>query len=77
MSLVGISRIFVFIGIVLIAVGGLLFLISRLGILPGNLPGGIRIERENFTCLFALGTSLVLSILLTLGINLILRILNR
>lgn len=77
MSLADISRIFIFIGIVLITVGGLLCLVSRLGIIPGHLPGDIRIEQENYACVVALGTSLVLSILLTLGINLILRMLNR
>ena len=42
-----------------------------------NLPGDIRIARKNFTCVFALGTSILLSILLTIGLNLLARLLNR
>jgi hypothetical protein len=77
MSLIEIARIIIFIGIVFIAIGGFILLVIRLGISPGNLPGDIRFEIENISCVFALGTSVFLSILLTLGINLIIRLLNR
>jgi hypothetical protein len=77
MSLAHLSRIFLLLGVFFLAVGGLIFLISRLGISLEDLPGNIRVEGRNFTCLFALGTSLLLSLLFTLGINLLLRIVNR
>jgi len=77
MSFTYLSRIFIILGIIFLAIGGLIFLISRLGVSFGDFPGDIRIERGNFTCLFALGTSLILSLLLTIGINLLIRLINR
>lgn len=77
MSLVHVSRIFIILGIAFLVIGGFIFLISRFGEIPWKFPGDIRIERENFTCVLALGTSLILSLLLTLAINLIIRFLNR
>jgi hypothetical protein len=56
----------------LIAVTGLLlFLLGRLGL--GRLPGDIFIERENISFYFPLATMIVVSIILTLIINLIRR----
>lgn len=51
-------------GVILIALGLLWPLLSKLGI--GNLPGDIRIERKGFTFYFPLTSGLVLSLLLTL-----------
>ncbi|MEA3350398.1 MAG: DUF2905 family protein [Chloroflexota bacterium] len=76
MSLTPLARILIIIGLTLAALGGLLLLAQRLGLSWGNLPGDIRVEGENYTCIFALGTSILLSILLTLGLNLLLRILK-
>jgi len=70
-------RILVIFGLSLAAIGGLVYLIERLGFSWGNLPGDFRIERENFSCVFALGTSILLSILLTVVLNLLFRFLNR
>jgi hypothetical protein len=56
----------------LIAVTGLLlFLLGRMGL--GRLPGDIFIERENISFYFPLATMIVVSIILTLIINLIRR----
>ena len=77
MSLAPLARILIILGLSLAALGGLLLLAQRMGLSWGNLPGDIHIEGENFSCVFALGTSLLLSILLTLGFNLIVRLLNR
>lgn len=51
---------------ILLVVAGLFFLLG--GKLPflGRLPGDIRIERENFTFFFPLGTCLLLSVLISL-----------
>lgn len=51
-------------GIVLIALGLLWPLISKLGF--GNLPGDIRIERRGFTFYFPFTSGLLLSLVLTL-----------
>jgi hypothetical protein len=71
------AKIFLILGIVFIVVSGLLFLAARLGIVPFRLPGDIRIEGSNFTCLIGLGTSILLSIVLTVLLNLLLRWLGK
>jgi len=53
----------------LIAFVGLLFLVfGRLGL--GRLPGDIFIQRENMTFYFPLATMIIISIVLTLLVNL-------
>ncbi len=74
--MLSLARILVILGLILLLVGGALYLVARVGIPLGRLPGDIRIERENFTCVFPLVTSLVLSLLLTLILNLIARFLG-
>lgn len=61
----------------LLAVGLAVYLIGRVGLPLGRLPGDIRIARENFTCVFPLATSIILSLLLTVGLNLLARWLNK
>ena len=70
-------RILIILGVSLAAIGGLIFLFERLGISFGNFPGNLRIERENFSCVFALGTSILISILLTVVLNLVIRFINK
>lgn len=77
MSLLPVARILIIIGVIFLVAGGLLYLAAKVGLPLFNLPGDIRIERENFTCVFALGTSILLSILLTVGLNILARFLNR
>jgi hypothetical protein len=72
-----IARIFIILGIVLVIIGGLIYLAARLGITLGRLPGDIQIERGNSTCVIALGTSILLSIVLTILLNLFVRFLNK
>jgi len=56
----------------LIAIIGLLFLLfGRLGL--GRLPGDVFIQRENFSIYFPLATMILVSIVLTIIINLIKR----
>jgi hypothetical protein len=75
--MIWIAKILVILGVVFIITGGVLYLFSRLGITIGQLPGDIRWESSNFTCVIALGTSILLSILLTLALNIIVRIVNK
>ena len=77
MSLEPIARILMITGIALFGVGGLIFLLSRLGINLFQLPGDIRWESGNMTCVVPLVSSILLSILLTLILNLVIRYLNR
>lgn len=71
------ARLLIIIGLIIILIGSLIFLMARVGIPLGNLPGNIRIQRGSLTCVFALGASIVLSILLTVVLNLMARFLNR
>jgi hypothetical protein len=63
----------VLLGIAFLIIGGLFYLASRLGLSFSNIPGNIRIEGSNFTCIFGLGISILLSIILTVLLNLFAR----
>ena len=76
-KMIVVARVFILLGIVLVVIGGLIYLAARLGIPLGRLPGDIHVERGNFTCVFALGTSILLSIVLTILLNLLVRFLNK
>lgn len=66
------GRWLVVVGLVIVAVGVALLLADRVPWL-GRLPGDIRIERGNWRFYFPLATSLVISLILTLLINLFFR----
>ena len=72
-----IARYLIIGGIVLILIGGGVYLAARLGIPFGRLPGDIHIERGNGSFYFPIMSSIVLSILLTVILNLIIRFLNK
>lgn len=77
MSLETIARILIIAGISLFVIGGLIYLFSRLGINLFQLPGDIRLQSGNVTCLIPLVSSIVLSIVLTLILNVVIRFLNK
>lgn len=52
------------VGIVLIALGVLWPLLSKLGL--GSLPGDIRVERKGFTFYFPITTGILVSLVITL-----------
>lgn len=68
--------IFIF-GILLMVIGGLVWFAGRVGLPLGKLPGDIRLEVGSLSCFFPLVSSIILSILLTIALNLILRVLNK
>lgn len=59
------ARFFIIIGVLLVVVGLALLLLPKIPGL-GRLPGDIVIKRENFTFYFPLGTSILISIILSL-----------
>jgi hypothetical protein len=62
------GRLLIVIGILLIAVGGLVLLASRLG-LPfglGRLPGDVVIRRENMTVYLPIASSILVSVVVSL-----------
>jgi hypothetical protein len=64
-------------GAVLLIVGGLLWLVGRIGFPLGRLPGDIRIDRGTWSCYIPVLSMIVLSLLLTIVLNVIVRLLNR
>jgi hypothetical protein len=72
-----IARWLIIIGLVILALGGLLLLAAKLGIPLGKLPGDIQFQSKGITCLVPLASSIILSILLTILLNLVLRMLNK
>ncbi len=73
------AKFFFLFGLLFILIGGILFLFSKLGTFKSipRLPLDIVIERKNFKFYFPLGTSILISIILTLLLNIILRFLSK
>lgn len=63
------ARLFIILGAVFLAIGLLLMVAPRIPWL-GRLPGDILVRRKNFTFYFPLATSILLSIIITVLINL-------
>ncbi len=64
-------------GIILFLVGGGVYLAAKFGIPLGRLPGDIRIEGENGSFYFPLTTSILISVILTIVLNVIGRLLRK
>ena len=77
MDLSTFARWVIFAGVVIIIIGISLWLAGRFDLPLGRLPGDIHIERGGFSCFIPLATSIILSLLLTLALNILLRFLNR
>jgi hypothetical protein len=72
-----IGRFLIFLGLGLVVVGGLFYLLGRIGIPLGKLPGDIRIQTSNVTIFCPLGTMILLSVVLTVLINIAARLLRK
>lgn len=77
MDWTALGRILVVIGLLLAVVGGLIWAAGRPGLPLGRLPGDIRIERDGFSCFVPIASMILLSLVLTVVLNIILRLLNR
>jgi hypothetical protein len=64
-------------GIALFLIGGGVYLAAKLGIPLGRLPGDIRIEGENGTFYFPLASSVLVSVVLTILFNVVVRLLKK
>jgi hypothetical protein len=60
------GRLLVGLGFLLLVAGGLLLLLGRTGIPIGRLPGDISYRGKNLNVYFPLGTSILVSVLLSL-----------
>jgi hypothetical protein len=72
----GIGRIIIIFGVILVVIGLIITIAGRIPLL-GHLPGDIRIDRDNFHFYFPLMTSIIISLLLTVIINVVLWVINR
>ena len=77
MDLSSLGKAIVILGAVLILAGGLIWLLGRSGLPLGRLPGDVHIQRDGMSCYFPIVTMIVLSILLTIVVNVVIRLLNR
>lgn len=64
-------------GIVLFLIGGGVYLAAKFGLPLGRLPGDIRIGGENGSFYFPVTTSILVSVVLTIIINLVSRFLHK
>ena len=72
----GIGRILIIVGIVIAVLGLIIFFGGRIPVL-GKLPGDIIIKKEGFSFYFPIVTFLLLSVVLTVIVNIILRLTGR
>jgi hypothetical protein len=76
-DLASIGRWLVIGGLALAAIGGLVILAARSGLPLGRLPGDIHIQSGNVTIFIPLVTMILLSVILTVLVNVILRIMGK
>ena len=72
-----IARYLIIAGIILILIGGGVYLATKFGIPLGRLPGDIHIEGQNGSFYFPVVTSILVSIILTIVLNVIVRLLRK
>jgi hypothetical protein len=77
MNMESIGRTLMLGGIILFLVGGGLYLSAKLGLPLGRLPGDIRIEGENGAFYFPLASSILVSVALTILVNVIVRLFKK
>lgn len=75
--MLNLSRIFLLLGVIFLLAGGLLYIAARFNLPFGRLPGDIRIQGGNYSVYLPLATSIILSIVLTVLLNIIYRLLNK
>lgn len=69
MDITSIAKYLIYIGVIFLLIGSILFFLSKVGIGIGKLPGDILIRKDDFTFYFPLATSILISILLTIVLN--------
>ena len=77
MDLSSLGKAILILGAVLILTGGLIWLLGRAGLPLGRLPGDLHIQREGISCYVPIVSMIVVSILLTIVLNIVVRLLNR
>jgi len=65
------------VGLALLVLGGGLWLLGRAGLPLGRLPGDLHLERGGLSCYVPMTTMILVSLVLTVLLNIIARLLNR
>ena len=71
MGLEGVGKLLIGGAVVLLALGGVLFLLGRFGV--DRLPGDLVLRRGNFTLYFPIGLMILLSVVGTIVLNIVFR----
>jgi len=77
MDMMPLARIVAVFALVLLVVAGLLFLAAKFNISLGKLPGDFVLKRSNFTCAVPLVSSLLISIVITVFLNVLFALLKK
>jgi len=72
-----IARYLMIAGALVFLIGGGIYIASKFGIPLGRLPGDIRIEGDNGSFYFPLASSILISVVLTIVLNLVSKLLNK
>jgi uncharacterized membrane protein len=70
-GLEGVGKLLIGGAVVLLVLGGLLFLLGRFGV--DRLPGDLLLRRRNFTFYFPMGLMILLSVVGTIVLNIVFR----
>jgi hypothetical protein len=79
MDIQAIGRIMLVVGIAIALIGGILMLLGRTALFSnfGNLPGDIRVEGQNFSCFVPIVSMILFSVILTIVLNIAIRLINK
>ncbi len=69
MDMPSFSKILILIGLGLVVVGVVVFLLGKSGLPLGNFPGDLKYERPGFAFSFPIVTSIIISVALTILLN--------
>ncbi len=76
MSFAELGKWLVIAGLGLVLLGGVMWLLGHIPFL-GNLPGDIHLQTQNFSCFIPIVSMIVLSVLATIILNIVIRIMNK
>ncbi|MGQ9505742.1 MAG: DUF2905 domain-containing protein [Thermogutta sp.] len=76
MELSSLGKILVIVGLLITAIGGLLWASRTLPLNLGQLPGDIHVRGNHWSFFFPLTTCIVISIILTIVVNIMIRFLR-
>jgi Protein of unknown function (DUF2905) len=76
-DLSSLGRTLLLLGTGIAVIGGILWVLGRSGVPLGRLPGDFRFDVGGVSCFIPLATSILLSLGLTLLLNLVVRFLNK